>query len=669
MIQVLMVDDDPVIMELTKIFLEKFGDIKVDPVSSAIAAGKRLSAGSPHYDVIVSDYAMPEMDGITFLRAVRERDPEIPFILFTGRSREEVAIEALNCGADYYLQKNGGPELTFAELSHHVRLAADRSKAKRALHQSEERYRSFVQNVPGIAFRNPRGPKPDESVPTFVHGQVEAITGYSEEDFLEGRVRWDQIIHPDDRQKFLEINERLMSDPRGTAKQIYRIFRRDGEIRWIYEIVRSVCDTRGRPSEVEGIIQDVSARKRARRQLLLQRDMSLALSETASLAEALRICLETAIEISEMDCGTIYLLDEGSGDLRLAYSRGLGEDFLNIISRRSRDSKRARKVMEGRPIYIRLQDSDLPLQKARESEGIRSIAVVPILHQDRVIGCYSIGSHALDRVPVASRTALKTIATMIGNAIVRIRATEALEARTAELLAKNAEMERFVYSVSHDLRSPLMAMRGSAACLREDVERGDRAGVEANLARMERAAARMNRLLTDALELSRIGNVVNQPEETSFAEIALEALDLTEEAVRSRGIEVSLEEGLPAVYVDRMRLVEALVNLIENCAKYAADGPRPRIDIGFRRGEDGEAAFFVRDNGPGIEPDEQENVFGLFYQVDRNSNGTGAGLAIVKRIIEVHGGRIWIESEPGRGCAVCFTLPLARGDLGQKGSS
>jgi PAS domain S-box-containing protein len=660
MIQVLMVDDDPMIMELTKTFLEKSGDIKVDPVSSAEAAIERLLTDASRYDVVVSDYAMPEMDGITFLKAVRDRDSDIPFILFTGRSREEVAIEALNCGADYYLQKGGNPALMFAQLSHHIKLAADRCRAKKALLESEERYRTFVENFPGIAFRNPPG-----SVPTFVHGQVEAITGYSEEDFSEGRVRWDQLIHPDDLPKFVEINERLMADAGGTAKQIYRIFRKNGEVRWIYETVRNVCDKRGRPSEVEGIGHDVTDRRRARRQLLLQRDMSLKLSETTTLAEALKICVETAIEISDMDCGTIYLLDESSGDLRLAHSKGLGEDFLSLISNQKRDSKRTRKVMEGRPIYIRLSDSDLPLQKAREQEGIRSIAVVPILHQDQVIGCYSIGSHTVDRVPIASRTALKTIAAMIGNAIVRIRATEALEMRTAELMAKNAEMESFVYSVSHDLRSPLMAMRGFAACLREDVEKGDRAGIESDLARMDGAAARMDRLLTDALELSRIGKVVNPPEEASFEEIALEALDQTKETVRARGIEVSVEDGMPAVCVDRLRMVEALVNLIENSAKYAADGPRPRIDIGFRRVEDGEPVFFVRDNGPGINPDQQEKVFGLFYKVDRKSNGTGAGLAIVKKIIEVHDGRVWIESGSGGGCAVCFTLPL----VGEKAES
>jgi signal transduction histidine kinase len=126
-----------------------------------------------------------------------------------------------------------------------------------------------------------------------------------------------------------------------------------------------------------------------------------------------------------------------------------------------------------------------------------------------------------------------------------------------------------------------------------------------------------------------------------------------------------VEDGMPAVCVDRLRMVEALVNLIENSAKYAADGPRPRIDIGFRRVEDGEPVFFVRDNGPGINPDQQEKVFGLFYKVDRKSNGTGAGLAIVKKIIEVHDGRVWIESGSGGGCAVCFTLPL----VGEKAGS
>jgi signal transduction histidine kinase len=110
--------------------------------------------------------------------------------------------------------------------------------------------------------------------------------------------------------------------------------------------------------------------------------------------------------------------------------------------------------------------------------------------------------------------------------------------------------------------------------------------------------------------------------------------------------------------VDVLRIAEVLVNLIENSVKYLGDQACPEIDIGSRK--DGEeTVFFVRDNGVGIDPKENEKVFGLFYKVDRKSEGTGVGLAIVKRIIEVHGGRIWIESELGKGCTVCFTLPLA----------
>ena len=107
-----------------------------------------------------------------------------------------------------------------------------------------------------------------------------------------------------------------------------------------------------------------------------------------------------------------------------------------------------------------------------------------------------------------------------------------------------------------------------------------------------------------------------------------------------------------------MRITEVLVNLIENSIKYMGWQANPEIEIGQRiDGED--KTFFVRDNGIGIDPSQHDKVFELFYKVDKKSEGTGAGLAIVKRIIEVHGGCIWIESEIGQGCTVCFTLPLA----------
>ncbi len=143
-----------------------------------------------------------------------------------------------------------------------------------------------------------------------------------------------------------------------------------------------------------------------------------------------------------------------------------------------------------------------------------------------------------------------------------------------------------------------------------------------------------------------------------FGELASEALEQTSEQVKSGGVEISVSGDCPVVHVDRIKIVEVLINLIENSINYMGDEPHPRIDIGYRTG-DGETVFFVRDNGIGIDPKLHEKVFELFCKLDRSTKGTGAGLAIVKRIIEVHEGRIWIESETGAGCTVCFTFPIA----------
>ena len=230
-----------------------------------------------------------------------------------------------------------------------------------------------------------------------------------------------------------------------------------------------------------------------------------------------------------------------------------------------------------------------------------------------------------------------------------------------ELRAKNAELERFTYTVSHDLRSPLVTIEGFAGMLRNDLERNEKEKAETDLKYIETAATKMDRLLNDTLQLSRIGRVANPPEDVPFGEIVKDALEQTAEEIKSSGVEVSVAEDFPAVHVDRMKIEEVLVNLIGNSINYMGEQPHPKIEIGYRvEGESEETVFFVKDNGIGIDPNQHEKVFDLFYQVERNNNikGTGAGLAIVKRIIEVHNGRVWIESEKGKGCTVCFTLPV-----------
>ena len=241
----------------------------------------------------------------------------------------------------------------------------------------------------------------------------------------------------------------------------------------------------------------------------------------------------------------------------------------------------------------------------------------------------------------------------------RRRAEAERESLIRSLEAKNAELERFTYTVSHDLRSPLVTIGAFISHVEESAAKGDLASVRADLDRIRRASAKMDHLLKDLLDLSRIGHVMAPPEAVPFEALAREAAALVHGRLEARGIEVDIQAGLPMVKGDRVRILEVIQNLLDNAAKFMGGQENPRIEIGAR-GEGEDVVFFVRDNGVGIDPRHHDRIFGLFDKLDSGGDGTGVGLALVKRIIELHGGRIWVESEGGKGSAFYFTLPVSR---------
>ncbi|MCK9440899.1 MAG: response regulator [Methanothrix sp.] len=226
--------------------------------------------------------------------------------------------------------------------------------------------------------------------------------------------------------------------------------------------------------------------------------------------------------------------------------------------------------------------------------------------------------------------------------------------RTIELKERYDEIEQLVYAISHDLILPLVTIKGFLGYLKKDIASGGRQRIEIDLGLVGDAVERMEALLVRALDVSSIGKLSNNREMVCYGEIVQEALRLAADKISSGKARITAANDFPLVNVDRSRIVDVLVNLIENSIRYA-DNTRPlRIEIGHLS-KDGETVFFVKDDGPGIDPLLQKDIFRLFYGGSEVEN-SHAGLALSRRIIEVHGGRMWIESVVNKGCAVYFTI-------------
>jgi len=227
---------------------------------------------------------------------------------------------------------------------------------------------------------------------------------------------------------------------------------------------------------------------------------------------------------------------------------------------------------------------------------------------------------------------------------------------TASLEVVNTELERFLYTAFHDLRSPLVTIQGFLGMLSYDLQAGRRDKIQSYIQRISGAASKMDTLLSGLLKLAKVGRVIRPSEDVNLRQLIQEILKGMEEKLRSGNMTVMISPDLPTVQGDRIDLREVLENLIENAAKYTAGQPHPVIEIGTRK-NDGQQIIFVKDNGQGIDLIYQERIFNLFEKLDPLGEGPGIGLALVKRIIDMHGGNIWVESEGrGQGSVFCFTI-------------
>ncbi len=274
---ILYVDDEPTLLEMGKIFLETNSELSVDTITSAQEAFKLLAA--KNYDAIISDFQMPEMNGIEFLKKVRATGNRIPFIIFTGRGREEIVIEALNNGADYYLQKGGDPGAMFTELAHIIQRAVLMRRTLLTLAEQEQRYHDIQNANDLIQSVDPAGHF------LFVNKKWTDTLGYSEQE-LKNLTIFD-IIHEESLQHCMEIFPRVISgEDVGIIEAAFRT--RDGKKIYVEGLVTCQISD-GKPLYTRGLFKDVTDRKKADRELLLRNDeLRAAYEQMTAIEEELR---------------------------------------------------------------------------------------------------------------------------------------------------------------------------------------------------------------------------------------------------------------------------------------------------------------------------------------------------------------------------------------------
>ena len=226
--------------------------------------------------------------------------------------------------------------------------------------------------------------------------------------------------------------------------------------------------------------------------------------------------------------------------------------------------------------------------------------------------------------------------------------------KNKELNIKNAEIEDFTYTVSHDLKSPLITIKGFMGLIRKDAMNGEIQMLEKDLQHVGAAVDRMEILLQELLGLARLGRVEVSFSEVDMNKLAAEAVELVQGRAKEIGASIVVHD-LPNTLGDYPRILQIIQNLLENSLKFMGNQQDPEISVGSAT-QDGFQYYFVQDNGIGIAEEYHKKVFGLFEQLDQSVDGTGMGLSFVKKIIDNHGGRIWIESNAEKGIKVCFTL-------------
>ncbi len=538
----------------------------------------------------------------------------------------------------------------------------ERKLAEKALEESEARFRELADMLPQTLFEiDLKGNF------TFANNAGFQTTGYLQEDIDKG-LNALQLFAPEDRRRVMDDIEKVLKGESFGSRE-YTAIRKDGSpfrvIAYASPIVRDK-----KIVGMRGIILDITDRKRAEEQMA-RRNAELAalnaiaqtVTQSLDLDEILGKALDKTLDLLNLAYGGIYLLDQKTNALNLKIHRGINPDLLGVVSPvRVGQGLPGVVAHAGEPIFIEsLPDSvewfGKELQKAVLAERLRSVMCLPLQSRGAVLGVLFVMTQGDRALTTDERQLLLTISHEISTAVDNAKL---LEAASKAKAAEEADQLRaaFLASVSHEIRTPLTEIKGFATSLIQPDVQWDEATQKDFLRGISNATDRLLEIVTDVLDMAKIHAGILALEKRPFklGKLVSQLRTRFNTPLWTERLEVIIPDDLPTIFADDQRIGQAIIKLVQNAS--LEKGP---IALAASVVEN-ELRVSVSDEGEGIPPERLKKVFDPFFRIEENTqrrtSGSGLGLAICKGIVEAHGGRIWVDSEPGRGTTFVFTLPL-----------
>lgn len=559
-----------------------------------------------------------------------------------------------------------------------IRDIAKRKAALRNLKESEERFRALSEKTSDWIWEVDESGKYSYSSP-----KVKELFNQSPTDFVGKSFFF--FMHPEEAKRNMELFNGKMNEAKPFEHVINSFVNTSGERRWIESSGVPFFDTNGKLRGYRGINRDITQRKLIEEEIIAQRDLSVALSAKTDLNEALKLCLDTACRISNMETGAIYSVDE-DGSMVMRRQVGLPEDIIQQLVSLPSQSREYITALGGKPVYSAYRDMPRSFNSVIAPRGYRCFAIIPVKHDGKIIASIHMATKRFDQVPETSQFALEEIAARVGGVIARIEAEQQSKEHQKQLFqaSKLASLGTLVSGIAHEINNPNHFIMSNSAIMLDswqdalkildkyNEENGDfpiggmpytefRESFPKMISNIVKGSHKIKNIVQELKDYSKT-NPINMAESVDINAVINSSLVLVANIIRqsTSNLVVTLQKSIPPIQGNYQRLEQVMINLLSNaCEALDSKADGVYISSEFNK-KDNVIRVNVKDDGIGISEEVMDQISDPFFTTKRRGGGTGLGLSISTKIISEHNGTLDFESVEGKGTNVTVSLPVAR---------